>query len=223
MLHSERMISRLLFIHFTTTPQCLIMMDPNKSEVTPISNDRLEFAPEALAEMCTKHEVKLSDFEAFGVSVGPGSYTGIKLGVTLAKTLAQVHNKPVMGLSTLELMATAYLDFDGLYIALLPARGTTFHAALFGISEGNLNRISTDFLWEHDSLLSKLMQFKERIYVIGNVPDTLNTALLANPYIRRLPLDIPNRHLYPYCLKKSPSTPSSHRTVTPYYGFAAVS
>jgi tRNA threonylcarbamoyladenosine biosynthesis protein TsaB len=75
----------------------------------------------------------LSDVEAFGVGLGPGSFTGVRVGVTTAKTLAQVTGKPLVGIPTL----AAYADPWGwgpeapTRIVILPSRRGEVYAAIY--------------------------------------------------------------------------------------------
>ena len=70
---------------------------------TPRSHLRLFFP--ALVECLQRHELKVSDLQAIAVTVGPGSFTGVRLGVVTARTVAQVHGCRLIPVDALEALA----------------------------------------------------------------------------------------------------------------------
>lgn len=58
-------------------------------------------------------DLKTSDFDAFGVCVGPGSFTGVRIGISTIKAFAQVHDKPVYTLTSMALLAGHYHFHEG--------------------------------------------------------------------------------------------------------------
>jgi tRNA threonylcarbamoyladenosine biosynthesis protein TsaB len=78
---------------------------------------------------------RLSDVDVFAVAVGPGSFTGLRIGLATVKAFAEVNRRPIVGLSTLAAVAHASA-LEGDVVSLLPAgRGEVF-AQMFSISEG---------------------------------------------------------------------------------------
>lgn len=76
----------------------------------------------------------LPDVTAFAVGLGPGSFTGVRVGVTTAKTLAQVTGKPLIGVGTLDAYAAVWRieDEGASIIPLLPSRRGEVYAAIYG-------------------------------------------------------------------------------------------
>ena len=66
----------------------------------------VELAP-AVEEMLKKSDVGISDLEALGVAIGPGSFTGLRIGLALAKGLALVRHIPLIGIPSLDVLAAA--------------------------------------------------------------------------------------------------------------------
>lgn len=66
----------------------------------------VELAP-AVEEMLKKSGVGVSDLEALGVAIGPGSFTGLRIGLALAKGLALVRHIPLIGIPSLDILAAA--------------------------------------------------------------------------------------------------------------------
>lgn len=86
-------------------------------------------------------------FEAvdrLAVSVGPGSYTGLRIGLSAVKGLAMPFDTPCVGVSTLLSLAYNLLPFEGVVCAALDARVGQVFAALFSIKDGRVTRLTDD-------------------------------------------------------------------------------
>jgi tRNA threonylcarbamoyladenosine biosynthesis protein TsaB len=80
----------------------------------------VELAPAVRALLDQSH-LAFTDLTALAVSTGPGSYTGLRIGVALAKGIAAAHNLPLVGVSTLDILALAQPQATGALILVLPA------------------------------------------------------------------------------------------------------
>jgi tRNA threonylcarbamoyladenosine biosynthesis protein TsaB len=97
-----------------------------------------------LSRLLELRGLKSCDLDGYAVANGPGSFTGLRLGLTLVKALAEVHGKPIVPISTLELIATVARnqlpsEFTGRFVPLMDARRGQAFAALYG-TEGPLLR-----------------------------------------------------------------------------------
>ncbi len=79
----------------------------------------------------------LEDVSALGVGLGPGSFTGVRVGVTTAKTLAQVTAKPLVGVPTLDAYADAWGPNAPTRVVVLPSRRGEVYAAIYRAGEQN--------------------------------------------------------------------------------------
>ena len=77
------------------------------SKQNNLSNTHGEFVQAGVEELCKATALQLKDIDAIAVTMGPGSYTGLRVGLASAKGLAFALNKPLIGLSTLSLLAKA--------------------------------------------------------------------------------------------------------------------
>ena len=86
-----------------------------------------------LDSLLTRSGLTLPDLTAFAVGLGPGSFTGVRVGVTTAKTLAQVMGKPLVGVGTLDAYAAVWqtMGDDGPLVPVLPSRRGEVYAAVF--------------------------------------------------------------------------------------------
>ncbi len=86
----------------------------------------------------------VQDCDAIAVAAGPGSFTGIRIGVAAAKGLAFAADKPAVGVSTLAAMARGVNLFDGLILCAMDARRQQIYNALFSSEGGQLTRLTED-------------------------------------------------------------------------------
>ena len=86
----------------------------------------------------------MADMDAIAVSAGPGSFTGIRIGVSAAKGLAFAVDKPAVGVSTLAAMARNVAFADGLIVCAMDARRNQVYNALFEAKDGTLTRLTED-------------------------------------------------------------------------------
>lgn len=95
----------------TSGPDALIGISQDlkiiASKQNNLSNTHGEFVQAGVDELCKDTGIQLKDMDAIAVTMGPGSYTGLRVGLASAKGLAFALNKPLIGLSTLSLLAKA--------------------------------------------------------------------------------------------------------------------
>jgi tRNA threonylcarbamoyladenosine biosynthesis protein TsaB len=103
-------VNTLLHID-TAGPDALIGISQDlqviASKQNNLSNTHGEFVQAGVEELCKEAGISLKDMDAIAVTMGPGSYTGLRVGLASAKGLAFALNKPLIGLSTLSLLAKA--------------------------------------------------------------------------------------------------------------------
>ncbi len=88
--------------------------------------------------------VSLTEISCLAVSIGPGSFTGLRIGLSTVKGLAYGWGVPVVGVSTLLANAARVTDFDGLICSLLDARKKQVYAALFRRRGDEFARLTED-------------------------------------------------------------------------------
>jgi tRNA threonylcarbamoyladenosine biosynthesis protein TsaB len=92
------------------------------------NNHTVELAPAVLA-MLQRAGCRMADLTALAVSIGPGSYTGLRIGVALAKGIASARGLPLVGLGTLDILASAQPQFTGgLIVTAQAGRGRVIAA-----------------------------------------------------------------------------------------------
>ncbi len=120
-----------------------------------------------IAEMFRAAEKTPSDADAFAAAVGPGSFTGVRIGVATAKAMAQAANKPCIAVSTLEALAFPAIGFDGIAAPILDARRGQVYNALFDC-RGERKRLCADRALTLDALLDELCGLGEKVIFMGD-------------------------------------------------------
>lgn len=89
-------------------------------------------------------ELTSGDIDAFAVAIGPGSFTGIRIGVATVKGMAFALDKPCYGVSSLEAMAWQAYHMEGLICPVMDARRNQVYNALFRMEDGKIVRLTED-------------------------------------------------------------------------------
>lgn len=89
--------------------------------------------------------LSLDDVDFFAVSCGPGSFTGLRIGIAAVKGMALAENKPCVAVSTLEAIAYGFVKTDRLICSLIDARCKRFFCAFFRCTaDGDVKRLTDD-------------------------------------------------------------------------------
>lgn len=109
-----------------------------------------------LSAMLENAGISMDSIGAVAVAAGPGSFTGIRIGVAAAKGLAFAAALPCAGVSTLEAMALGLLHTDALIVCAMDARRQQIYNALFTVSGDTLTRLTPDRAIGLDALADAL-------------------------------------------------------------------
>ena len=103
-----------------------------------------------------KAGVLLPEISAFAVSIGPGSFTGLRIGLSTVKGLAYGWEVPVVGVPTLLAVAARVTGWDGLVCPLLDARKKEVYAALFRKEAETLERLAEDLVCSAEAVIERV-------------------------------------------------------------------
>ncbi|WP_438313252.1 tRNA (adenosine(37)-N6)-threonylcarbamoyltransferase complex dimerization subunit type 1 TsaB [Sporosarcina sp. FA9] len=164
-------------------------------ENTSITNNHSLRAMPAIEEVFNKVGMKPSEIDAIAVSEGPGSYTGVRIGVTIAKTLAWTLKKPVFGVSSLKVLAANGVFFNGLICPIVDARRNNVYSGVYKYTDGKLETIIEDGHYSIEHLKNLLIEFEEPILFVGkdtamheeNLVETFGDRAVIAPFYTNLP------------------------------------
>lgn len=112
--------------------------------------------------------VKLSEVEAFAVSAGPGSFTGLRIGIASVKGMALLSDTPCVGVSTLEAMAYNFIGEDALVCAVMDARCNQLYNAIFEVNNGKITRLTPDRTISIDELYAEVAALDREVVFVGD-------------------------------------------------------
>jgi tRNA threonylcarbamoyladenosine biosynthesis protein TsaB len=121
-----------------------------------------------IEQLLKNTSLKVSDINAVAVNAGPGSFTGVRIGVAAAKGLAFEKDLPCISVSTLESMAYNMLGNNCIVCAVMDARCSQVYNALFRIDGENIERITEDRALSLEDLKQDLEKYDEKIILVGD-------------------------------------------------------
>ena len=124
-------------------------------------------------EILKANNLKLKDIDRFAVAIGPGSYTGLRIGITTVKMFASILNKEVVGISTLQALAESVKDENTLIVAGLDARNDNYFAGGY-VNKNNMpENVIPDGHYHIDVLLNAVKDYLaqndiKKVIFVGN-------------------------------------------------------
>ncbi|ATW25570.1 tRNA (adenosine(37)-N6)-threonylcarbamoyltransferase complex dimerization subunit type 1 TsaB [Candidatus Formimonas warabiya] len=121
-----------------------------------------------LEGMLSNADISWEEIHGFAVTVGPGSFTGLRIGLATVKGLAQVLDKPFVGIVSLDALAHNITMVPGLICPMLDARKNEVYTALYRDDAGSILRLSPYRAVAPHLLLEELSRLNERVTFLGD-------------------------------------------------------
>lgn len=118
-------------------------------------------------QVLTSLDLKVKDIDLFGVSIGPGSFTGLRIGIATVKAFAHLANKPIVGVSTLE--ALAYnLPYNDIIVPMIDARRERVYTGIYTWENDTIKTLMEPDVVEVRELLNILNKDYGSVIVNGD-------------------------------------------------------
>ena len=131
----------------------------------------------------------VTDIDAVAVAEGPGSFTGVRIGVAAAKGFAWGAELPCYGVSTLESMAVSLGVYQGYVCACMDARRNQVYNALFYVNCGEVRRVTEDRAIALAELKEELLKLEGPVFLVGDGAMLTHKTLAAEVTGLILPLE----------------------------------
>ena len=131
-------------------------------------------------DMLKNAELTLKDVDLIAVAHGPGSFTGIRIGVSMVKGLAWAGDKSCVGVSTLEAMAWHGLAVGGYICPVMDARRSQVYNALFRIENGRPVRLTEDRPISLEDLSREVEALGQSVFLVGDGAELTYKFFTAN-------------------------------------------
>ncbi len=180
---------KILSIECSAQPCSVAIMDDQKILASSFVNVKLTHSQTLLPmveNLLNAASIPLSEIEGFAISAGPGSFTGVRIGISAIKGLASPKNIPCVGVSTLLSMAESFRDTDCIVCAVMDARCNQVYNALFEIKNGEITRLCDDRALLCPELAKEISELSQKL----NLPIIItgDGTEVFYPYVETLDL-----------------------------------
>ncbi|HEU0137806.1 MAG TPA: tRNA (adenosine(37)-N6)-threonylcarbamoyltransferase complex dimerization subunit type 1 TsaB [Flavobacterium sp.] len=134
-----------------------------------------------------------ADLSAIAVSQGPGSYTGLRIGVSAAKGLCYALEIPLITVDTLQVLASQVHVEDGVIVPMIDARRMEVYSAVFDVQLQKIREVRAEIITEYS-----LAEYNGNIYIIGDCQPKIQSVLNGSNFIY---LD---QHVFPSAKEMAP-------------------
>ena len=133
-----------------------------------------------MAENMLKNlKFSFDDVGLLACAVGPGSFTGVRIGVALVKGIAFGKNIPCVAVSTIDELAENLAGLDGIIVPVMDARRQQVYTATYRGKGGTLDKLTPDRAIAISELAQELKEYSEPIYLVGDGYEVAKRGLVA--------------------------------------------
>ena len=199
-------MSYILNIH-TATDTAIVNIGNGEEKiatvVNTISRQHAAFLHTAIQSIMKENGVSITELSAVGVTSGPGSYTGIRVGMAAAKGLCYALKVPLITLNTLEILALSAIESTGdahdLYCPMIDARRMEVYTAIYNYDLKEI--VAPSAINLTDTIFGNQLQ-SQKVYFFGDGSGKYETMANTVPRSYFIKQDISSAALYRICLRK---------------------
>ena len=190
---------RILGIECTATPVSCALIEDGKLKAEFFLNLKTTHSQTLLPmveQVLKLSGLSVSDIDVIAATAGPGSFTGVRIGISAVKGLCFVESKPCLPVSVLESMAYNLISQDCIVCACMDARCNQVYNALFEIKNGEIIRLCDDRALMIDEVLSDLVEIHKTnplktIFAVGDGAELFYKTTAD----KGVPIKLPPEHL----------------------------
>jgi tRNA threonylcarbamoyladenosine biosynthesis protein TsaB len=131
-----------------------------------------------IEEIIQKSKISFNDLSAIAVSQGPGSYTGLRIGVSAAKGLSYALDIPLIAVDTLQVLALQVKSGKGLIIPMIDARRMEVYSAVFNPNFEKIKAVQAEIITENS-----FENLQETLYFVGDCAEKCKNVLTKENFI----------------------------------------
>ena len=156
----------------TSTPQVSVAIGGHEGVLSLVESSRgrrhAETLTPAIEFVCRHAEVEIGEFGAVAVDIGPGLFTGMRVGLAAGKAIAQALRIPMIGISSLDLLAFPLRHADRTVAAVIDARKGEVFYAFYRPVPGGMQRVTEPQVGRPDDLVADLMARGQHTLCVGD-------------------------------------------------------
>lgn len=122
----------------------------------------------AIEFVCRQADVRIDEFGAVAVDIGPGLFTGMRVGLAAGKAIAQALRVPMIGISSLDLLAFPLRHADRTVVAVIDARKGELFYAFYRPVPGGVQRVTEPTVGSVDDLVADLIARGQNVVCVGD-------------------------------------------------------
>jgi len=170
----------------TATKNCSVALAKNGEtilckEISELGYSHAEKLHVFIEEVCNESSIQLKDLQAIAVSKGPGSYTGLRIGVSAAKGFCYALDIPLISVGTLAVLASQAVSIakeNDLIIPMIDARRMEVYSAIFNNKLEKVREIEAQIIDENS-----FASIENTVYFIGDSSEKAKTVLTKSNFI----------------------------------------
>lgn len=126
------------------------------------------------------NNLTIDDIDGYVVSKGPGSFTGLRIGMATVKGLSFGSGKPYVSISSLDALSFSVANFDGLICPIMDALRNSVYTSLYKSCNGSLEKLMDYSALDMDELIEMIKSKGEKVIFIGDGLDKYKDYLIQN-------------------------------------------
>lgn len=167
----------------TATKNCSVSIAANGKtlvckEISELGYSHAEKLHLFIQDVIQEAPISFSQLSAIAVSQGPGSYTGLRIGVSAAKGLSYALQIPLISVDTLLALAHQVSENDGLIIPMIDARRMEVYSAIFDSNKQKIREVQAEIISEES-----FAAISDKIYFIGDSNEKVKSVLTKSNFV----------------------------------------